>query len=64
MSVDNKKKESVSMAGVSTRKGEVYFIRERDVVSGEISPNVKIGLTRDDRLSTERNGEHNTGNPR
>ena len=52
------------MAGVSTRKGEVYFIRERDVVSGEISPYVKIGLTRDDRLSTERRGEHNTGNPR
>jgi len=52
------------MVEISTRKGEVYFIRERDVVSGEVSPYVKIGRVNDDRLSTERSGEHNTGNPR
>jgi len=35
------------MAEVPTRKGEVYFIRERDVVSGEVSPYVKIGRVND-----------------
>lgn len=52
------------MAESITRGGEIYFIRERDYITGEVSPYVKIGLTRDDRLSTARQGDHQTGNPR
>jgi len=47
-----------------TRGGEIYFIRERDYITGEVSPYVKIGLTRDDRVSAARQGDHQTGNPR
>ena len=47
-----------------TRGGEIYFIRERDYVTGDVSPYVKIGLTRDDRVSAARQGDHQTGNPR
>ena len=52
------------MAESITRGGEIYFIRERDYVTGEVSPYVKIGLTRDDRVSAARQGDHQTGNPR
>ena len=48
--------------------GEIYFVRERDVKSGEISPYVKIGIVREGakgpRTSEERLLEHQTGNPR
>ncbi len=47
-----------------TRGGEIYFIRERDYITGDVSPYVKIGLTRDDRVSAARQGDHQTGNPR
>lgn len=45
-----------------TRGGEIYFIRERDYITGAVSPYVKIGLTRDDRVSAARQGDHQTGN--
>ena len=46
--------------------GELYFIRERDKQTKEISRYVKIGLVKekDDRASKERALEHQTGNPR
>jgi hypothetical protein len=44
--------------------GSLYFMRERDHVTGDISAYVKIGLTRDDRTSESRKGDHQTGNPR
>ena len=46
--------------------GELYFIRERDKQTKEISRYVKIGLVKenDDRASRERALEHQTGNPR
>jgi hypothetical protein len=46
--------------------GELYFIRERDKQTNEISRYVKIGLVKekDDRASKERALEHQTGNPR
>ena len=52
------------MAESITRGGEIYFIRERDYITGAVSPYVKIGLTRDDRMSAARQGDHQTGNPR
>lgn len=52
------------MAESITRGGEIYFIRERDFITGELSPYVKVGLTRDDRLSSERQTDHQTANPR
>lgn len=46
--------------------GELYFIRERDKQTNEISRYVKIGLVkeRDNRAAKERALEHQTGNPR
>lgn len=44
--------------------GEVYFLREIDVLSGEMSPYVKIGLVELSRESSKRKKEHQTGNPR
>ena len=44
--------------------GEIYFLREIDVLSGEKSPYVKIGLVELSRESTERKQEHQTANPR
>jgi len=48
--------------------GEIYFVRERDVKSGEVTPYVKIGIVREGakgpRTSEERLLEHQTGNPR
>jgi hypothetical protein len=46
--------------------GEIYFVREKDVISGHVSSYVKIGLVRaaDDRDSEDRLREHQTGNPR
>jgi hypothetical protein len=47
-----------------TRGGEIYFIGERDLIEGQKTSYVKIGLTRDDRASEERQSDHQTGNPR
>ena len=48
--------------------GELYFIRENDVQTGELTPYVKIGIVRDkagdERTSEDRALEHQTGNPR
>lgn len=46
--------------------GELYFIRERDKQTKEVSRYVKIGLVKekDDRASEQRALEHQTGNPR
>jgi hypothetical protein len=44
--------------------GEVYFIREIDVLSGVPLDYVKIGLVRHDRDSSTRSKEHQTANPR
>lgn len=44
--------------------GEVYFIREIDVLSGMPLDYVKIGLVRHDRESSTRSKEHQTANPR
>lgn len=52
------------MAKDITRGGEVYFTRERDFISGAVSPYVKIGITKDDRESSARRDEQQTDNPR
>lgn len=44
--------------------GELYFLREVDVLSNELSPYTKIGIANLDRGSTKRKKEHQTGNPR
>lgn len=49
---------------ISLKGGSIYFLRERDYLSGEISPYVKIGLVRDNKPTEERIAEHQTGNPR
>jgi len=49
---------------ISLKGGSVYFLRERDYLSGEISPYVKIGLVRDNKPTEDRIAEHQTGNPR
>jgi len=46
------------------KEGYLYFIRERDHLTNEIGPYVKIGLTRDVRPVAERISDHKTGNPR
>ncbi len=51
---------------INQTPGEIYFIRERDLLSHETTNYVKVGLVRekDDRDSEERLLEHQTGNPR
>jgi len=46
--------------------GEIYFIRETDYHTGELTPFTKIGIVRDhrERTSEQRLTEHQTGNPR
>ncbi len=44
--------------------GEIYFLREIDVLSGEESSYIKIGLVELSRESTKRKQEHQTANPR
>ena len=48
------------------RKGTLYFISESDLLTRKGTGYFKIGLVNDSRLggSTERAGEHQTGNPR
>jgi hypothetical protein len=51
-----------------SKDGEIYFIGERDRLTGEKSPYIKIGLVKagadEQRSSTSRLGEHQTANPR
>ncbi|MEY4168818.1 MAG: hypothetical protein RIR52_2642, partial [Acidobacteriota bacterium] len=49
---------------ISTLPGTIYFIRERDIISGEVSPYVKIGLTALERSASDRRDDLKTGNPR
>ena len=49
---------------ISLKGGNIYFLRERDYLSGEVSPYVKIGLVRDNKPTEDRIAEHQTGNPR
>jgi len=44
--------------------GELYFLREIDVLSEELSPYTKIGIVKLERESTKRKREHQIGNPR
>ena len=44
--------------------GKLYFLTERDFLTGEISPYVKIGLVRNEKETLARIKEHKTGNPR
>lgn len=47
-----------------TTPGSIYFLRERDYQTGQISPYVKIGLVRNEKQTSTRIAEHQTGNPR
>lgn len=51
---------------INLTSGEIYFIREKDLLTKEITSYVKVGLVREgeDRGSDERASEHQTGNPR
>lgn len=51
---------------INQTPGEIYFIRERDLLTHHTTDYVKVGLVRekDDRGSEERLLEHQTGNPR
>ena len=49
---------------ISLEPGTIYFIGERDLISGEETPYVKIGLTKLDRTGKEREADLKTGNPR
>jgi hypothetical protein len=44
--------------------GEVYFVGERERSTGELTPNVKIGMVGEEGGSVRRLKEHQTGNPR
>ncbi|PWL31324.1 MAG: hypothetical protein DCO96_03780 [Fluviicola sp. XM-24bin1] len=52
------------MAKIKLTPGQLYFLRERDFLTGEISRYVKIGLVRDEKETAKRIAEHQTGNPR
>ena len=47
-----------------TSAGELYFLRETDYVTGQLTPFTKIGIVRDGRGSADRLRDHQTGNPR
>jgi len=49
---------------ISTEQGSIYFIRERNLITKELSPFVKIGLTGLHRKATNRKNDLQTGNPR
>ena len=51
---------------MNLNQGDLYFIGERDVLTGTVSPYYKIGLVKESRDgdSEDRLSEHQTGNPR
>ena len=49
---------------ISTEQGTIYFIRERNLITNELTPYVKIGLTSLHRKTTDRKNDLQTGNPR
>ena len=54
----------MSSTKISTELGTIYFIRERNLITKEVSPFVKIGLTSLHRKTTDRKNNLQTGNPR
>jgi hypothetical protein len=51
------------MALVKTN-GSLYFLRDKDYLTGEMGRYVKIGIVRKDKTTEKRIQEHQTGNPR
>lgn len=49
---------------ISIKSGSLYFLREKDCLTSEVSKYVKIGLVKDQRMTSARIAEHQTGNPR
>jgi hypothetical protein len=49
---------------ISTDIGPIYFIRERDLVTGHVNPYVSIGLDKDNLLSQDQRDRLASGNPR
>jgi hypothetical protein len=49
---------------IKVKSGFIYFLREKDVLTGETFDYVKIGKTDYDRPVSERIDDHQTGNPR
>ena len=52
------------MAKINTTSGKLYILRERDYLTQELHPYVKIGIVRGEKETSIRIGEHQTGNPR
>ena len=52
------------MAKIKLVPGQLYFLREQDYLTSEISDYVKIGLVKNERETVERMKDHQTGNPR
>ena len=52
------------MADPKLVPGTLYINRDRDYLTGEWGPYVKIGIVRDEREANARVREHQTGNPR
>jgi hypothetical protein len=46
------------------KKGEIYFNREVDFLTGKPTKYVKMGIVQEERRSEDRKKEHQTGNPR
>ena len=44
--------------------GQLYFIRDKDYITGEVGKYVKIGIVKEDGTTEKRVKEHQTGNPR
>ena len=55
---------SQAIMGIALTPGWLYFLRDRDFRSGQVSNYVKIGLTKFDRPVEERIYDHQTGNAR
>ena len=52
------------MASIVQTRGSLYFLRDKDYLTGEVGKYVKIGLVRYDKPTKDRVKEHQTGNPR
>ena len=52
------------MAKIVLKRGSIYFLKEKDYLTGEITRFTKIGLVRADKKTESRISEHQTGNTR
>ena len=52
------------MASIATTEGSLYFLGDKDYLTGKLGPYVKIGIVRYDKPTKDRISEHQTGNPR